>query len=138
MKKVNVNDCALWDGARTKDGYGYLREDGQVIRAHRRAWEISRDRKIPKGMCVCHWCDNPPCVNPAHLFLGTNADNMADRNAKDRQAKGERIAKAKLTEKAVRFIRRSVADAKALSERFEVHVTQIYRVRAGDTWGHVQ
>lgn len=79
--------CWPWKGAwRTEKGYGRILKDrrkGRALRAHRVAWELAHG-PIPLGLCVCHACDNPPCCNPAHLFLGTMLDNNRDRDAKDR------------------------------------------------------
>lgn len=84
--------CFEWQGARMaiingRQGYGRLRVDGVERYAHRYAWE-SVNGPIPEGMFVCHACDNPPCINPAHLFLGTQADNNRDRIAKGRPGVG--------------------------------------------------
>jgi HNH endonuclease len=75
--------CWEWSGARDRYGYGKLRRDTVYWKAHRLAWTLEHG-PIPDGMYVCHHCDNPPCVNPAHLFLGTSRDNQLDRVAKGR------------------------------------------------------
>jgi len=75
--------CWLWVGARDRDGYGQIKIAKRQTKAHHAAW-IRAGRTIPDGMCVLHRCDNPPCVRIDHLFLGTLADNNADRAAKGR------------------------------------------------------
>ncbi len=117
------DECWGWNGTHDPDGYGTMPGMGiraRPPRAHRVSWEIYRG-SIPPKMQVLHTCDVRDCSNPAHLFLGTNADNMADRNAKGRQARGERSGSylhpdrvprgeangiAKLTAERVRTIRR--------------------------------
>jgi hypothetical protein len=79
-----TGDCWLWIGAKKATGYGYTSLSGKGVRAHRASWEIHRG-PIPDGLCVLHKCDNPPCVNPDHLFLGTQQDNMTDKYNKGRQ-----------------------------------------------------
>lgn len=105
-----MTPCIEWTGARNVKGYGARQWRGHVRRAHRVAWEEANG-PIPDGMMVLHRCDNPPCVNVAHLFLGTAADNTADMIAKGRRASvaGEKNAKAKLTLDQVRSIREAHA-----------------------------
>lgn len=86
MVKVSMqaSGCWLWTGAHNEEGYGTFALDGyKVLRAHRVSWILHRG-PIPNGLCVCHHCDTPACVNPGHLFLGTKRDNARDRDAKGR------------------------------------------------------
>lgn len=100
--------CWLWTGNRNQAGYGQLRlgRRGGTVSAHRLAWQLFRG-PIPDGLIVCHHCDNPSCVNPDHLFVGTHKDNAQDMIAKGRRAKSHRphTRHRKLTDDQVRSIR---------------------------------
>jgi hypothetical protein len=82
-------DCWEWVGSKIPQGYGHIHHNHADIYAHRASWIIYYG-EIPNGLCVLHRCDNPSCVNPEHLFIGTIADNMHDRDAKGRNNKGKR------------------------------------------------
>lgn len=77
-------ECWEWIGSRFPRGYGRLKLNRKTAYAHRVSWELAHGVPVPDGLCVLHRCDNPPCVNPAHLWSGTMADNMHDRDAKGR------------------------------------------------------
>lgn len=88
VQRGGMAECWPWIGPRDRYGYGFISiGERRMDRTHRVAWRLSYG-PILDGLFVCHRCDNPPCCNPAHLFLGTNADNVADMVAKDRQARG--------------------------------------------------
>ena len=82
-KTIKNGDCIEWIGAKYPFGYGVVEHNGIRISTHRLSW-ILNNGEIPEGMCICHKCDNPPCVNPEHLFLGTQSDNMKDAYKKGR------------------------------------------------------
>lgn len=87
LNKVEVNDitdCWEYQGGKNNIGYGMIRDDDKMRTAHRVSYEEHNQKKIPKYMCVCHTCDNPICVNPAHLWLGTMQDNIDDMIRKGR------------------------------------------------------
>lgn len=96
-------ECWEWPGARTPDNYGNVRRCGQAL-AHRAAW-VEVYGPIPDGMVICHRCDNPPCYRPSHLFLGTHADNVADKMAKGRFWIQTTTKRVKLSDEQVAEIR---------------------------------
>lgn len=149
---AGADACWPWTGHRGVGGYGMFWLDRSNQAAHRVAWMLSTGKPIPGGMCVCHRCDNPPCCNPLHLWLGTNAENTADKVSKGRQAcgadtkphtraRGERQWLAKLTNAAVVEIRMAAARGTRtleLARKYQVDPCNIRRVVRGETWAHVQ
>lgn len=142
VDKRGPDECWLWT-ARITSGYGSIGgggHSGRSLSAHRVSWEL-HNGPIPAGVHVLHRCDNRLCVNPAHLFLGTPADNMADRDAKGRQAAGEKNGVAKLTDNDVRTIRATYAKGgvtqEALARSFNVHQGLISGIIARRRWRHV-
>lgn len=107
-KQGKPDECWIWPAAKTPLGYGVLRHPnyGPLEYTHRIAWRILRPDKPIGSLCVLHRCDNPPCWNPSHLFLGTKGDNQSDMAKKGRSARGEKAGRHILTEKTVLEIRR--------------------------------
>lgn len=157
---IATSPCLIWGGTRN-NGYGSLYIGERRLMAHRHAWEQVYG-PIPSGLFVCHHCDVPPCCNPDHLFLGTAAENVADREAKGRTHRGpntrktyhspfdpkpswmpygEQHGSAKLSDKTVFEIRceylAQATPAEILAERYGVHKSAIYHVIHGRTWKHV-
>ena len=136
-----ITGCHLWTAFRDIKGYGLFGVGQTVRRAHRVAWVIAYGA-IPAGIYVLHHCDNPSCVNPKHLFLGTQTDNMQDMQAKGRSnyLRGEDTGRAILCESDVRAIRASSWD-KATRERlaahYGVHIETIKAAQYRRNWRHI-
>lgn len=141
--------CWIWSGVVSGNGYGKLRINGRQVSAHRVAYQEFIG-PIPRGMCVCHSCDTPLCVNPSHLWLGTHQDNMRDMIRKGRHGskadgyvphrqgpKGERARTAKLDAAKVLDIRNSRSSCAELAEKYGITARAIAMVRSFETWGHI-
>ena len=154
---VKSDGCWLWSGRKGTHGYGVFRikwTDSGVL-SHRHAYEVANG-PIPDGLCVCHRCDVPLCVNPSHLFLGTSADNNADRVAKGRCAwgdrnaarkhpesicRGEKVGSAVLTNAIVYEIRKRFASGETkreLSQSMGIPYSTVRNVADGKTWKHLR
>lgn len=155
--------CWPWQGYIGSHGYGRMTINYRDWLAHRLVWMLAHGA-IPKGLWVLHHCDNPPCCNPAHLWLGTTQDNTADRDAKgrhgysvcktyhrgaehwsakqpDRVLRGERVPTARLTEVDVRSIRTRRACGESFPEiaaRYGVTKQAIWRIVNRIAWAHVE
>lgn len=136
--RPELGPCWVWTGGKDHNGYGSLQMDGRAQYAHRVAWQL--EYGSPEGLFVLHSCDNPSCVRVEHLFLGTQAENMADKVRKSRQQKGERCHGAKLTDERVRAIKAELASGATHAEaakRHGVHRRTVTDIAVGATWRHV-
>lgn len=145
LSKVRVDkksSCHMFAGYRTWEGYGRFSIGGYSEVAHRVAWTIANGQ-VPKGLWVLHTCDNPPCVNPKHLCLGTRQDNANDMLARGRSkgAVGEGYGNAKLMKYQVRNILRLFHTdgfpVCAIAERHSVSHSTVRRIVLGEGWKHV-
>jgi len=130
-----------WSGPRNEKWHGQWRNAaGGIELAHRAAWRLMVG-PIPEGVFVLHKCDNPVCVNPAHMFLGSQSDNLKDMWAKGRanpgMSRGEKHGMSKLTAEAVREIRSSPLNGVEMAKKFSVAPTTIYDVRNRKIWNHI-
>jgi hypothetical protein len=136
-RRVRKSDgCWEWTGGVMGSGYGQLRQAGRSIGTHRLAYLLLVG-SIPDGLCVCHTCDNPRCVRPDHLWLGTNRDNQLDARAKGRSAIGERNSRALLTAEQADAIRVRVDAGEsptALSREFHVSRAAVQAIRSRRNW----
>jgi len=133
--------CWLWTGSTNTFGYGITQWAGRLQRAHRLAWQ-EESGSIPAEKFVLHRCDNPPCVNPRHLWLGSKRENSADMVAKGRCKSrgpgGERHGTAKLTEADVWAIRQAEGTHRAIAAQYGVGRTQVSSIKQGKSWKHLQ
>lgn len=131
----SVGGCRVWDRA-LNNGYGVLSVGNHREYAHRAAYRLWNG-DIPDGMYVCHRCDNPPCINPAHLFLGTHAENLQDASRKGRMHPGELHGSARLTDAQAREIKAALSQGErgtVIAARYDVHPNTVYAIKKGRTW----
>lgn len=156
VKKAGADECWEWQAYRTRRGYGAVRSGARAVAAHRIAYELAVG-PILGGLYVCHHCDNPPCCNPAHLFLGTQKDNIGDAAKKGRLATGNRSGaythpetrhgargnankSSKLNVDKVRAIRTAYdagTNRHVLAKNYGVTWRSIELVVSGRSWAHV-
>ena len=129
--------CWQWNAKKNEKGYGRFWAHGRNLGAHRISWMIAFGTYDSKRLRVLHKCDNPGCVNPEHLFLGTLAENISDRDRKQRTAKGEKNGNRKLTVSQVIEIRRSPDTLDVLARRFCIDRTQVHNIKTRKQWKHV-
>jgi len=140
-----MSGCWLWEASLngTKGYYGQIRTGNTMSLAHRVSYELHKG-KIPKGKFVLHTCDVPSCVNPDHLFLGTQLDNMLDKKIKNRchSNKGSENGRSKLTEKEVTEIKLLLNSnlflQKEIAEMFNVAQNTVSSISTGYTWKHMK
>lgn len=141
VRRGGPQECWEWFKHTGRGGYGMLGIKKRIVLAHRFSWELHAGHAIPEGMCVCHRCDNPACVNPAHLWLGTITDNNRDRAVKgrSRNQNGEMNSMSKLTAADVKEIRRlrGQMQQQAVAERFGISRPHVSEIWSGKVWATV-
>jgi hypothetical protein len=154
-KSSHPKGCWVWKGRIHMKGYGIANYGQRSGGAHRMSWVIHNQKLIPEGMCICHSCDNPPCVNPDHLWIGTNQENRDDSVKKGRQAKGDRSGmrvhpesrsrgenhgNSKFTYEDIWDMRRLYSEgapAKTIGVLYETRKTHVLRIVNRQRWTHV-
>jgi hypothetical protein len=139
VKPGDPGKCWEWQGAQDLEGYGFIkRRDGVQLRAHRVSFEIHY-RGLKDGELVCHKCDNPSCVNPAHLFAGNNSENMRDMTVKGRRGdtRGRKNGAAKLTEDQVIAIIHDPRLHRKIAAEYAISQPHVSELKRGKSWQHL-
>jgi hypothetical protein len=137
-KSAGADGCWPWNGALTSHGYGELHWQGHTRAAHRLSFETAHG-PIPDGAHILYRCDNPRCVNPAHLVAGSHLDNMRDMIAKGRAVhpRGERNGKTRLTAEMALAIRQATGSYREIGARFGVSERAVRGIKRGRVWKHL-
>lgn len=133
------NGCWVWIGSKNHTGfygYGAIHWKNKTYLVHRFIYEMCKG-KIPNGMDLCHKCDNPPCCNPEHMFVGTRSDNMRDSYEKGRSPRGEKHYKAKLKTLDIISIREDPRKYIVIAKDYGVGARQISYIKKGKSWSWV-
>lgn len=134
------NGCWEWAANRFPKGYGCFKLNGKSNAAHRISYKIHVG-EIKERMVICHKCDNPCCVNPNHLFMGTQKENLQDRNLKGRSIKGHKNGRCILTEKDIPIIKsllKEKIDQRDIAKKFGVAQTTISSIKLNKSWSHLK
>lgn len=139
-KIKKINGCWEWQGSRNKKGYGHLSYKRKVELAHRISWLMFKG-KIPNDMKVCHKCDNPPCINPSHLFLGSQKENVKDMFQKKRKIhEGINHPGAKLTNENIKEIRKLLREGKTqqyIADKYNISNGHVGSIKHRRTWKEI-
>ena len=141
-KVLKTDTCWIWVGAKhSKKGYGSFSNGKKIVKTHRFAYEHFIG-PIPEDLCVLHKCDNPSCVRPDHLFLGTNQDNVNDKVSKNRHHRGEQSGTNKLSEDEVIQIKKElqnyyIGQVNDLAHFYKVNHRTISGIKTGKSWTHI-
>ena len=138
IKHIPSTGCWEWQGACSSYGYGQIRINKVALYTHRIAWELANG-PLPKGICVCHTCDNPKCVYVGHLWIGTKEENNRDMAEKGRAirvpcTRGKRNGMTKLTESQVLSIRRDNRTNTTVAAEYGCNRTNIYSIKTRRSW----
>lgn len=138
LSAPDESGCSLWLGGIGSAGYGVFWAFDRQVRAHRFAWELENG-PVPKGLFVCHRCDNPRCCSVAHLFLGTAQENTNDMMRKNRHKTtiGTAVRNSKLTDEMALAIRRSSLKNGELAKMYGISPSGVTNIKQGRSWVHV-
>ena len=139
----NPKGCWVWTGCKGTNGYGWFWDGHHQRRAHRYAWQLYHHQPIPDGKIIMHTCDNPACVRPYHLKLGTITDNNRDMGLKGRSALHKymvgpngRVLRPQDV-RAVKLLLKLGCTGRAIAHCFDVNQATIYTIRRGKSWKHI-
>ena len=135
---IKEDSCWIWIGGKSRSGYGRFSVRGKQVFAHRFSYSRFKG-EIPPSLFVCHACDRPACVNPDHLWLGTNTDNMRDASNKGRMCSGENNRATKLTrDQAQEILDNPHLSASYFVEKFGIERSTPYAIRKGKSWKYLK
>ena len=138
--KISESGCWEWVGSKLKDGYGHFHVNRVGIPAHRYSYKFYKG-EIPDGCVIRHTCDNPSCVNPDHLQVGTQKENYDDSKMKGRHSHGEAHGNSVYSEQQIRKVMQLIADGikpKVVSDKTGVALSTVYDIKGGRSWQHLK